>query len=117
MPQVPNDLSLQLDLLTRDYGSKLISYLEAFACSIHEQKALVADRNDILPVHSSMYEAKMKTLAEKCHSVINRVLENCKTDATELLESHYARAKKKTKHSEESIEILNRWLQKYLHSP
>ena len=108
---------MQLDVLTRDYQGKLLSYLNSYERAIDQQRALISDRDKLLPVDPTMYEAKMRATTDKCQTVVERVLIRCSAEARRLLESYFARSKKKEKLPSAAIQILNQWLEEHFHDP
>ena len=78
---------------------------------------MIRVRDSVLPVDPTMYEAKLEATAQKCQSVMDRVLIKCSMDARALLETHFAKCKKKEKLPKSSVKLLNTWLEDHFHNP
>jgi hypothetical protein len=114
-------LELQLDLLLRDYCTRLNRYLKTYTSAVLQQQLLLQERNGLLGTahagDSNPTEAKLLHLTQGCLQVIESAVQGFTHDATQLLGKFREQQKKKEKLPEPAVDALNAWLHEHFHNP
>lgn len=124
---VTKQLEMQLDLILRDYSTRLNQYLRSYSAAIMQQQHLLQERTMLIGIdpsddarsHSRIAaaEAKLSTLAQECLRTIDGAVESYERDSTQLLSKYKEQQKKKEKLPESAVATLNTWLQENFANP
>ena len=123
-------LEMQLDLVLRDYSTRLNEYLRGYSEAVAQQQLLLMERTALIgagpdgnrcrsriAVAEAHMEAKLSTLSQECLKTIDGALEGYRRDSTQLLTKYMEQQKKKEKLPDSAVATLNTWLQENFANP
>jgi hypothetical protein len=124
-------LEMQLDLVLRDYSTRLNHYLRGYSEAVaqqqlllHERTSLLGSEPDVTRCHRAQIvaaeahaEAKLCTLSQECVNTIDAALQGYRRDSTQLLAKYKEQQKKKEKLPDSAVTTLNTWLQEHFANP
>lgn len=123
-------LEMQLDLVMRDYTTRLNQYLRGFSKAVAKQQLLLQERTMILgkepdaqrchartAVTENSVKAKLSTLTQECLNTIDSALQGFRRDSMQLLEKYKEQQKKKEKLPDAAVKTLMLWVQNHFANP